>query len=384
MNFEFATAGRIIFGPGKMNRIGGYASDLGRKAMVVHGIQDSFLKELVEILERHQIEIVIVPVKDEPTIDSIQEGTETARKSNCDLVISIGGGSAIDTGKAISALQTNPGDLIDYLEIIGYGKPLRNSPIPFIAIPTTAGTGAEVTRNAVINAPDQRVKVSLRSPKMLPEIALVDPELTVSMPPNITAFTGLDALTQLIEPFVSKFSNPFTDAISREGIRLVGKSIKQAYKDGKDISARIDMSLSSLFGGMALANAKLGAVHGIAGPFGGMYHAPHGAVCARLLPYVMEQNLANLQKEGNSLTALIRYTEIAQLLTGDTKSTASEGVDWVKEIVKLFEIPPLGRYGFVESELDDLVQKSKNASSMRGNPVELTNEEIEYVILQAT
>lgn len=211
------------------------------------------------------------------------------------MVIGLGGGSVLDAGKAIAALVTNLGNVFDYLEVIGKGQPLVNAPLPFIAIPTTAGTGTEVTRNAVLGSPAHGVKVSLRSPMMLPSLAIVDPELTYGLPPEITASSGLDALTQLIEPFVSVKANPMTDAICREGIRHAAKSLRTVYHNGADASAREGMSLASLFGGLALANAALGAVHGFAGPLGGMLNAPHGAICAKLLPLVMEVNIKVLR-----------------------------------------------------------------------------------------
>jgi alcohol dehydrogenase class IV len=207
-------------------------------------------------------------VHGEPTIDVVREGTKAAR--GCEMILGLGGGSVLDTGKAIAALATNPGDVIDYLEVIGKGQPLIHASLPYLAIPTTAGTGAEVTRNAVLESPEQNIKVSLRSPWMLPRLALVDPELTYQLPPDITASSGLDALTQLIEPFVSFKANPMTDAICREGMGHAARSLRRACETSADKASREGMSIASLFGGLALANAALGAVHGFAGPLGGM------------------------------------------------------------------------------------------------------------------
>ena len=217
----------------------------------------------------------------------VRQGVELARREQCDLVIAFGGGSAIDAGKAIAALLANGGELTDYLEVIGKGQPLRHPSVPFIAVPTTAGTGSEVTRNAVLASAEHQVKVSMRSPLMLPRLAVVDPELTLELPPAVTASTGLDALTQLIEPYVSIRANPLTDGFCLEGLRRVSRSLRRAYHAGRDITAREDMSLASLLGGLALANAGLGVVHGFAAPVGGMFHAPHGAICAALLPHGM-------------------------------------------------------------------------------------------------
>lgn len=289
----------------------------------------------------------------------------------------------IDTGKAVSAMLTNRGELLDYLEVIGGGQAISRPPAPFIAIPTTAGTGSEVTRNAVLGAPEQRFKVSMRSPMLLPRLALIDPELTYSLPPAITASTGLDALTQLIEPYVSIRANPLTDALCLAGIERAARSLKRAYMNGRNLEARRDMALASLFGGLALANAGLGAVHGFAAPLGGMFPAPHGAVCARLLPLVMEANLKALQERMPDSPALPRYQEIARLLTGRTDATAEQGTAWVRELVSTLEIPPLSTYGVGSSDLPEAVEKASRASSMKANPIKLTEAELLEILREA-
>ncbi len=296
MNFEFATATRIIFGPGSIKKIGSFAGGMGQKALITSGFRDGSESNcsLVEILNASGVEAQCFTIPGEPTVELVQQGAELARAEQCDLVIGYGGGSAMDTGKAIAAMSTNPGEVLDYLEVIGRGKSLSLPSLPMIAIPTTAGTGSEVTRNAVLGSKGMRVKVSLRSPWMLPRLALVDPELTYQLPPAITASTGLDALTQLIEPFVCNTPSPLVDALCREGMQRVAGSLRRAYFQGDDHQARENMSLASLFGGLALANAKLGAVHGFAGVLGGMYPAPHGVICARLLPLVVETNISGV------------------------------------------------------------------------------------------
>ena len=278
MRFEFATATHILFGESTLKEVGPAAIEMGRKALVVSGLSDQWVAPLLEILTDSDIDCVLYRVSHEPTTDSIKQGVELARNEDCELVIGFGGGSAVDSGKAIAVLLTNPGDPLDYLEVVGLGHPLVKPPLPFIAIPTTAGTGAEVTRNAVLGVPEKKVKVSLRSPLMLPRLALVDPELTYSLPKDVTASTGLDALTQLIESYITFQSNPLTDGICREGLLRAGRSLQRAFEQGNDPDARRDMALASLLGGLALANAKLGAVHGFAGPLGGMFSAPHGAI----------------------------------------------------------------------------------------------------------
>lgn len=383
MRFEFATATRIVFGPGTLREVGPIAASMGRRALVVVGCTASYAAPLFDRLDEAGIEHITYCIGGEPTVEIALKGVDRARADRCDLVIGFGGGSAIDTGKAISALLTNPGDPLDYLEVIGRGQALTQPAAPYVALPTTAGTGAEVTRNAVLAVPEHRVKVSLRSPLMLPKVALVDPELTYSVPPQVTAYTGLDALTQLIEPFVSVKTNPLTDAICREGIRRAGRSLQRAYEDGNDAEAREDMSLAALFGGLALANAALGAVHGFAGPFGGMFDAPHGAVCAALLPHVMAANIAALRARQPESVAQRRYDEVARLLTGSEAATASDGVAWVGELCRALHVPGLSSYGVAQADFPDLIEKAARSSSMKGNPIVLTTEELGSILERA-
>ncbi|MFC2055011.1 iron-containing alcohol dehydrogenase [Chloroflexota bacterium] len=383
MELEFSTATRIVFGRGKINKIGELVKGMGQRALVVLGVDELIAEGLLYLLNESSIDFFLLSVHREPTIDFIQSGLQSVRRENCDFVISFGGGSAIDTGKAISALLTNTGDVLDYLEVIGNSQVLSKAPVPFVAIPTTAGTGSEVTRNAVLGSLEHRAKVSLRSPLMLPRLALIDPELTLTMSPAITAFTGLDAITQVIEPFVSIHANPLTDGLCREGLKYAAKSLEIAYFKGDDISAREGMSLTSLIGGLALANAKLGAVHGFAGPFGGMFHSPHGAVCARLLPFIMGANVRALRERQPESTALGRYDEIAQILVDSPDAVADDGVRWVEEICYRLNIPPLSKYGLQTIVFQDLIGKARLASSMQGNPIQLTDYEMATVLEEA-
>lgn len=383
MRFEFATATRIIFGPGTLRESGALAAALGRQALVVLGVSELLAAPLLEQLTTHQLAVVPLPVTGEPEVALVRSGTALAQAEACDLVIALGGGSAIDTGKAIAALLTNGGDPLDYLEVIGRGLPLSRPAAPFIAIPTTAGTGAEVTRNAVLAVPEQRVKVSLRSPFMLPRVALVDPLLTHSLPPSVTASTGLDALTQVIEPYVSHRANPLTDAFCREGIVRTARSLRCAWEHGDDATAREDMAVASLCGGLALANAGLGAAHGFAAPLGGMFPAPHGALCARLLPPVMAANLRALQARAPENPALRRYDEIARWLTGHPHAVAADGVTWVAALVAELGIPPLSAYGLTTADLETVAEKAAAASSMKANPLPLTAEERLQILREA-
>jgi alcohol dehydrogenase class IV len=218
---------------------------------------------------------------------------------------------------------------------------------------------------------------------MLPRLAVVDPELTYSLPPSLTATTGLDALTQLIEPYVCNNPNPLTDALCREGIRRVSKSLLRAYRDGGDTEAREEMSLSSLFGGIALANAKLGAVHGLAGPLGGVLSAPHGAICARLLPIVMEANLRALEERAPNSSVLLRYSEVARILTGEATTADNGLLLWLNALCKEFKIPALSQYGFTRRMIPAVVAQARKASSMKGNPIQLDESELSTILEQA-
>jgi alcohol dehydrogenase class IV len=273
--------------------------------------------------------------------------------------------------------------VLDYLEVIGKGRTLSLPSLPVITVPTTAGTGTEVTRNAVVGSKGQRVKVSLRSPWMLPRLALVDPELTYQLPPAITASTGLDALTQLIEPYVCNTPSPLVDALCREGMQRAAGSLRKAYFQGDDQQARQNMSLASLFSGLALANAKLGAVHGFASVLGGMYPAPHGVICARLLPLVVETNIAALRDREAQHPVLDKYGEIACLLTGDPSAAPEDAVPWLQNLCAELQIPGLASYGLQSSEFPLIVEKSAQASSMKGNPLKLTPAEMESILERA-
>lgn len=383
MRFEFATATRIIFGPGTISEAASLSGQMGKRAFIVTGSTVERAEPLLERLSKQDTDYVTFNVSGEPTITIAAAAVQAARQAGCDLVISIGGGSVLDTGKVVAAMLTNSGELEDYLEVVGAGKPLALNAAPHIAIPTTAGTGAEVTRNAVLSVPEHRVKVSMRSPLMLPCLAVVDPELTHSMPPSVTAGTGLDALTQLLEVYVSGQANPLTDGICRQGLSRAGRSLRRAYEDGDDPDARQDMALASLFSGLGLANAKLGAVHGFAGPLGGMYSAPHGAICARLLPFVMEANVQALQQRKANSAALAKYDEAARLLTGRSSAQAADAVTWVRELCLALKVPPLNRFGLKQQDFQTIVAKAKKSSSMKGNPVELTNDELLEIIRAA-
>jgi alcohol dehydrogenase class IV len=373
MRFEFATAGRILFGPGTLRELGPAARSFGGRALLVTGSRPG---PALDLLSSAGLSLTAFPTAGEPTVDLAVAGALAARECQAELVIAFGGGSALDAGKAIAALATNPGDPFDYLEVVGRAQPLPADPLPVIAIPTTAGTGSEVTRNAVLASPAHGVKASLRHPRMLPRLALVDPELTLALPPEVTAATGLDALTQLIEPFVSSRANPFTDTLCREGIAVAARCLPHAFADGAGLAAREGMSYAALLGGLALANAGLGVVHGFAAPIGGQFPAPHGAVCAALLAPGCETNIRALRARAPQHPALDRYAEIARLLSGRSAAQAEDCLDPLRQLAATLRVPPLRRWGVAGSHVSGLAAKAARSSSLKANPIELTAPEL--------
>jgi len=392
MKFEFSTARRIVFGPGAAERLPALVAGYGKRAFLVLGSTSDRLTATLEAIAARNVATTVFNVAGEPTVEMAQAAVAAAREAKADVVVAIGGGSVLDIGKVVAVMLKNEGELSDYLEVVGKGRPLREQAAPLTAVPTTAGTGAEVTYNAVLGVPDQQVKVSMRSPLMLPRWAIVDPLLTHSMPPELTASTGLDALTQLIEAFVSNQANPLTDGLCREGMQRAGRSLRKAFEDGADAQAREDMSLAGLFSGMALANAKLGAAHGFAGPLGGMTSAPHGAICGKLLPYVIQANVQALQNRlaGSDTNAsaeaqsiLARFDEIGRILTGRDTAAASDAVSWIGELCAQFGMSGLRRYGLSKVDFPLVLERAKKASSMQGNPVELSDEELGEILERA-
>ncbi|SRR6266568_2879132 len=384
--FEFATAQQILFGRGTTAQLPVIAARYAlHRCVVVTGKTPSRVQSVIDLLTQAGIGVVTLPVPSEPSIPLLREAVVQAIESKCDGVIAIGGGSVIDTGKAIAALMRNTDDLFEYLEVIGKGRALQHSSAPCIAVPTTSGTGAEVTRNAVLFSPEHAVKVSLRSATMLPVAAIVDPDLTRELAPQTTAWSGMDALTQLIEPYVSLRANPLTDSLCLQAIPLAARALPRAFHDGTDMQARTEMSLASLFGGMSLANSGLGVVHGFAGPLGGMFKAPHGAVCAAILPHGMAANIAHLKvADGkNAAATLDRYRTVARCLTGSSTAEPEDGVSFVQNLSREFGIPPLSSFGMSATDAEQVVEKSARASSMKANPVVLSSEELKDVFLRS-
>ena len=383
MEFEFATATRIIFGNSTVKKITSLAAEFGKNAFLVTDKNVEYAQTIRGELSGAGFGCKVFYTQGEPSTKSAMEAVEKARNAKADFVIGLGGGSVLDTGKVVASMLNNSGDIMDYLEVVGKGLPIQNPSAGYIAIPTTSGTGAEVTRNAVLAVPEHNVKVSMRSPFLLPRIALVDPELTISAPPSVTASTGLDALTQLLEAYVSNKANPLTDGICLQGLERAARSLKKAYLDGCDKNARQDMSIASLFGGLSLANAKLGAVHGFAGPLGGMIHAAHGAICAALLPWVFQANVKALSQRASDPAILERFETLSRILTNDPAATSADAVKWISQLCSDLKVPGLSQLGLKEDQFETAVEKAQNASSMKGNPIMLNPEELLGILEQA-
>ena len=374
--FELAAPGRIVFGAGVIAQAGPALTALGAKrVLLVTGRSarrsDAFRTDL-------KLPTVTYAIPSEPTLGMVAEGRALAISEKCGAVVAFGGGSAIDAGKAIAALAGNDGDLLDYMEIVGKALPLPRPGLPCIAIPTTAGTGAEVTKNSVLASPEAKVKASLRSPYLLPVLSLVDPEVLDGIPSAVLATTGMDALSHLLESFVSIRANVFSLALAREGMIRVARSLRPAFEDGLTSERREDLAVASLFGGLCLANSGLGAVHGFAAPLGGMWKAPHGAVCAALLPAVMRANIAALGQRDPHNAVLGCYRELNGLL-----AAGGDAVAWTTGLASALGIPKLAALGVRPDDVPLLVEKAKLASSMRGNPIVLTDAELTTIVLES-
>jgi alcohol dehydrogenase class IV len=380
VRFEFATATRIVFGPGSLAELGPLAASLGSRALVVTGHTPGRAEGARERMASAGVTTIPLGVSGEPTVEDARRGAGIARSERVDLVVAYGGGSAIDAGKAVAALLGNGGDPLDYLEVVGRGQPLTRPSLPFVAIPTTAGTGSEVTRNAVLTSPEHRLKASLRSPMMLPLVAIVDPDLLLGLPVQVMAAGGLDAFAQLLEPFVSIRANPLADALCRDGLARSARSLRRACEGDHSEAVRVDLALASLLGGLALANAGLGAVHGIAAPVGGLFKAPHGATCAALLGPVVRMNLEALSRRRPESPALGRYREVAAIVTGRPEAEAADGVAWIEALVRALEVPGLSHWGAAAADVEGIVVKARAASSMKGNPVELLESELARIV----
>lgn len=378
--FTFMTATEILFGRGHAAQAAGRIAALGRRVLLVHGATPDRAEWLFRALIETGADVHGFAVPQEPDMALIEAGLAHGRALRAEVVVALGGGAVIDAGKAIAALVPAPRPMIDHLEVVGQGLPLDAAPLPFVAMPTTAGTGAEVTRNAVISVPEERRKVSLRDPRMLPRLAIVDPALTDHCPRAVTLASGLDAITQVIEPYVSTRANALTDALCRDAIPRGLAALIRLMK-AEDKAARDEIAWVSLCGGIALANAGLGAVHGLAGPLGGLSNAAHGAICGALLPHMLVANreavadaagAARLDDVGRWIAEAFRDPGG---LVGGCKALAR----WSREA----GLPGLTQLGITAEARAEAAVAAASSSSMKANPAALSEEVLARVMAAA-
>jgi len=360
--FGITAPGRILFGRGEAAKAPAILRGFGPRGVIVHGANAARAAWLVSGFGP---EVLALPCAGEPTLDDLLAALAVVKGFRPDWVAALGGGAAIDLGKALAALIPAPDGPMEHLEVVGKGLPLKVPPLPFIAIPTTAGTGAEVTRNAVIGLPDHGRKVSLRDERMVARVAIVDPALTDFCPRGVTLASGLDAVTQVIEPYVSVKATPYTDALARPAI-ATGMAALMRLMVAEDPEARDRLAWVSLCGGLALSNGGLGAVHGFAGVIGGMTGAAHGAICGALLGPVLAANLAAATGEAH-----LRLVEVCEILAGVLGCAADAAPTGLQDWAQGAGLPGLAALGVAPEMHAEIVAASLSASSMKGNPVQL-------------
>jgi alcohol dehydrogenase class IV len=383
VQFQLAIPSDIRFGAGRVSELPGALADLGAsRVLIVTGRTTTRADGIRSAMQQAGISSVVLGIATEPSIERVRAAVDVILETRCDAVLGFGGGSALDVAKAVAVLATSGTDPMDHLEVIGAGRPIERPGLPCIAVPTTAGTGSEVTRNSVLSGGG--VKASLRSPLLLPKVALVDPDLLVGVPKPTIAASGMDAMSQLIEPLLSQRANPFTDALARDGIRRSARSLRRAYQDGmEDAGVREDLAMASLLSGICLANSGLGAVHGLAAAAGARLSAPHGAVCAAVLAAAMEVNLHALGERAPDHPAVQRIAEVATLLTGRPDARAEDAIGWLQELTATLSIPGLATYGLDQDHIAEVVKAAQRASSMRGNPIELDDNEVTEIVTRS-
>ncbi|ELI0350892.1 iron-containing alcohol dehydrogenase [Vibrio vulnificus] len=378
--FQFMTATRIIFGEGALQSSLSILSQFGYSALLVTGKDLARAMPIIGYFKSQNIRYQHVAISGEPNITMVEETAIIGRKFKPDMVVAIGGGSVIDMGKALAAIIPNQGDVYDYVEVVGRNVPLKTQPIHFIAIPTTASTGSEVTRNAVLKSGQDKVKVSLRSPDMLADVAIVDPTLTYGTDAYTSGRGAMDAFTHLMEAYVCGEPNPLTDMICEEGLRRLSHSIIPGCLQD-DYKARSDLAFSAMLGGMAITNAKLGAAHGLASALGGKLDAPHSVITAQLAPHVMNENIMAAREAGRA-DVLTRYKSLARLVTKNGDASELEGVEWVKGVLDKLQLPELSQFGVCSTSFDAVAEDALRSVAIKGNPLPLTKARLSYILEQ--
>ncbi len=385
--FVFARTPDIHFGAGKLGELGQRIKPYGSRVLLLTGEawlrKSGRLSGIESDLSAQGIEYHALAVKGEPSSRFVDSACEKFRGMPFDAVVGIGGGSVIDAAKALSAMLPQDGSILDYLEDVGRGRRHDGRKIPCIAIPTTSGTGSEATKNAVITDMGPRgFKKSLRHDNFVPDCIIVDPELMVSCPSDVTAACGMDAFTQLFEAYLSPAGSPLTEALALSGLERIKDNLIGACTDqAQDLNTRGNMAYASLLSGVVLANAGLGIVHGLASPLGGRFPIPHGVVCGTLVGAATRVNLRVLQRENNE-NALQKLAKVGALFA-DGNSGSSQGdcealISILDNWTRLLAIPKLGTYGIRETDLNDIVSETK----CRNNPVKLSREEIREILVE--
>lgn len=378
----------IVFGAGSLAQAPTFAARYGKRCLLVTGThslaRSGQLAKLEESLQNLGIASTHFTVDGEPDLALADACTRMARENQCDVVLAIGGGSAIDVAKAAAALATNGGEALDYIEAVGRGRTIEKPSLPLIAVPTTAGSGSEVTKNAVLRVPELRVKRSIRSDTMVPSLAIIDPLLIASAPRSVAASSGLDALTHLIEAYLSKGAYAMTDALVVPGISMAYRSLVALAEQRTTNTSHEEMALAALWGGIALANAGLGAVHGLVAPLGGLCSVPHGAGCGCLLPATLAMNVRALRSRAPNSEALVRANHLARIILPEHEKDQSpeHAADMLARLRQTLDVPPLTKYGVSAAEFGEIIAGSR-AGSMRNNPIELTDEELADILRQS-
>ena len=389
-SFNFARIPQIIFGAGKLNELYGISSKFGRIILLITGEnslkKSGKLDEIISGMNNKSINYFHYPISGEPSPTLIDKAVAKFRNENIDLVISIGGGSVTDAGKAISAMLSKVDSIKNYLEGVG-DKTHDGIKIPFIAVPTTSGTGSEATKNAVISEIGPNgFKKSLRHDNFIPEVALIDPELMISCPPSISAACGMDAFTQLIEAYVSPQGSPMTNSLAINAMKIISHNLLVACSKGaSNIDVRASIAYASLISGITLANAGLGIVHGLASAIGGLWDIPHGVVCGTLLAEATKMNIEKLKEEGSrGKERLKKYGDIGALFSdeklikkGKTKECCSVLIDTIETWINDLKLERLGKYGIKIEDVEPIIERT----SLKNNPVKLTKEDIKKIVL---
>jgi alcohol dehydrogenase class IV len=387
--FAFRTAGSVVFGRGTRDRIAGAAARFGERVFLVTGARSlaagGELERVLDRLASARLAVTTWTATGEPEVDTIDHGAALARESGAHVVVAIGGGSVLDAAKAVAAVATHGGAAVDYLEDLpggAGGKPIRAAPLPLIAAPTTAGTGSEVTRNAVLRVPQASLKRSMRDDRMLPAVAIVDPDLLGAAPMEVAVPAALDALTHLVESYVSLGAQPTTDLLALEGARRATRALRALAGDADREDPRVwdELALASLWGGIALANAGLGAAHGLAAPLGGRCTVPHGAACAALLAPTVRVNVAALRARARDAPALARYEDLARVVTGDADPMALAAD--LEALARALDAKPLAAFGAGLADVGPVVAGARGGS-MKNNPIALDDAELASILRAA-